>query len=182
MSRGDWWSVLATLVVTGAGYFAGGRMVALGCFVFAGIIGIGLHLTRKNVEGVDLWLGFDGVSDALLCIQNRGKEPVFDAVVRIPEDGSCFASQPIARIDPDGAPWPVSGGTRSEIRKALAMMGLSRNPDEQSHPIPIRITFSNLRGKPRIFDDLEIELPFSLSSIRRKTRRPTFRRLAFWSR
>lgn len=50
MSREDWWSVAATLIVSGIGYFVGGEKTAYGCLIVGFIIAIILHLTRSKKE------------------------------------------------------------------------------------------------------------------------------------
>jgi len=46
MSRGDGWSVAATLVIAGIAYFIGGAKAAIGAIVVGVLIGLYLHLTK----------------------------------------------------------------------------------------------------------------------------------------
>jgi hypothetical protein len=48
MSRADWWSVAATLLATGVGYFVGGEKAAYGCLIAGAIIALVLHFTRHK--------------------------------------------------------------------------------------------------------------------------------------
>jgi len=50
MSRGDWWSVSATLVAGGIAYFIGGAKAAIGCIVVGLAIAVILHFTGRKKE------------------------------------------------------------------------------------------------------------------------------------
>lgn len=115
----------------------------------------------------DLWLGFDGAG-GLLCVQNKGIEPIFNVRVKIPEDGRCFTSPPINRIDQDGSAWPVANGTREAIRKAVANAVWNRQEGTDT-PVPVCIEYSTRDGRNGSFKELEISLPFTSSSFRRRS-------------
>jgi hypothetical protein len=117
----------------------------------------------------DLWLGFDGIGrDATLCAQSRGMEALFDVRVKIPESGSCFVSQPITRVISDGSPHPCPPGTFNVIRDSVASVILKGFVHADAQSIPVRITYSTQAEKGLHFDDLEISLPFTISSFRRR--------------
>lgn len=50
MSRSDFWSIAATLIITGAAYFAGGRISAYVCIGFGVLIALYLLATHKKTE------------------------------------------------------------------------------------------------------------------------------------
>jgi hypothetical protein len=50
MSRGDWGSVVVTLIATGAAYYLRGPRVAAACIILGIIISLILHFTKKTVE------------------------------------------------------------------------------------------------------------------------------------
>jgi hypothetical protein len=50
MSRGDFWSIAATLIVAGVGYFVGGKWTAYGCIGLGGLIILYLLFTHQEKE------------------------------------------------------------------------------------------------------------------------------------
>jgi len=52
MSRSDFWSIAATLIITGAAYFVGGRISAYVCMGFGVLIALYLLATHKKTEPV----------------------------------------------------------------------------------------------------------------------------------
>src|SRR5260370_27513397 len=50
MSRSDFWSIAATLIVAGVGYFVSGKATAYGCIGLGVFIMITLLLARKKQE------------------------------------------------------------------------------------------------------------------------------------
>jgi len=52
MSRSDFWSIAATLIITGAAYFVGGRISAYVCVGFGVLIALYLLATHKKTEPV----------------------------------------------------------------------------------------------------------------------------------
>ena len=52
MSRSDFWSIAATLIITGAAYFVGGRISAYVCMGFGVLIALYLLATHKKAESV----------------------------------------------------------------------------------------------------------------------------------
>jgi hypothetical protein len=50
MSRDNWWSVAAILILTGIGYFVGREKAVLCCLIFGTIIAIILYCTRRKKE------------------------------------------------------------------------------------------------------------------------------------
>src|SRR5258707_548851 len=52
MSRSDFWSIAATLIITGAAYFVGGRVSAYVCTGFGVLIALYLLATHKKTEPV----------------------------------------------------------------------------------------------------------------------------------
>jgi hypothetical protein len=153
-------------------------LVIAGCLVLAWIVAE----TYRKSEGIDLWLGFDfntwGPESSALCIQNRGKEPIFNVVVNIPEDGSILKSQPIDRLEADGEHVSCSV-TKGQVRDAAdtALVGTPLHGvvrDERGMvkeaKIPIRISYTDRLGKHRNWDGLEFALPFRDSAIKRRAK------------
>jgi len=117
----------------------------------------------------DLWLGFDGAGQTMsLCIINSGPESIFNATVKIPEDGSCFRSEPISRVDPSGSPHGCPAGTMEAIRKAVGLAISTSRIEPNAKSVPVRISFSDLEGSQIEFDKLELALPLKASSFRRR--------------
>lgn len=131
----------------------------------------GSYEYSRAAHAPDLWLGFDinisAYDGSLLCIQNRSGEPLFDVTVKIPERGGIVTSQTISRLEGDGLPNSCSV-TRGQIREQLAV-ALLRPPYKKAENIPVRVTYTDLGGIRRNFDQLEMSLPFRESSFRRKS-------------
>lgn len=64
MSRGDGWSVAATLIATGIGYFVGGPKAAWGCLIVGLLIALILHFTRPRKELGTLPAALPSVKDS----------------------------------------------------------------------------------------------------------------------
>lgn len=117
----------------------------------------------------DLWLGFDGAGqNAMLSMLNRGPEAIFNATVKIPEDGSCFKSQPISRVDPGGSVYSCPAGFYDQIKNAVALALITKRIKSNAESIPVRISFTDLHNMKVDFDKLEVGLPFTASSFRRR--------------
>lgn len=117
----------------------------------------------------DLWLGFDGAGqNAMLSLQNRGPETIFNVTVKIPEDGSSFESRPISRSEPGGLTYACPPGLYDKIRDAIALAIMSGRAKPEAESLPVRISFTDLRGSRVDFDELEVRLPFGASSFRRR--------------
>jgi hypothetical protein len=143
----------------------------------------------KTPENVDLWLGFDfnswGPGNSALCIQSRGANPLFNVVASIGE----LRSYPIARLEPDGQPVSCSV-TKAQVGDAAQDVALcetqklrdiKRGADGrmQEASVPMEVTYTDRSGKSRTCGDFEVKLPFSMSSIKKRTKQSIFRRLRF---
>jgi hypothetical protein len=184
MSRGDGWSVVATLIAGGAGYLIGGPKAAWVCIALGVMGALILHFTRNVNYRTDLWLGFDfntwGPESSALCVQNKGKEPIFNVVVNIPDDGSELKSNSIDRLEADGQPVSCSV-KKGKVRDAVDSTVVARSEklydivrDENGRikeaKMPMRVAYTDGRGKRRKYNEFEILLPFKDSSIKRKTK------------
>src|SRR6266436_2538579 len=126
-------------------------------------IGIPLQARESEAPRCDFWLEFSPQGSRFLLIQNTGAEPVFDAVVYIPSDGSVFKSDVINRLNNDRNWLPCTSRgnfvSLESVRKVLVetVLHASDNSDEVKN-IPVLIRYRTHRQQSGECH-LEIRLP-----------------------
>ena len=152
--------VIGLLIITIAAVFEGGhRQIESLKATHAA------RMQELEAEGLctpNLWLDFGPNTttsdDRTLRIQNSGGNPVFDVVVKIPCDGSCFNSDPISRLQNDTS-WVTCKANRAAVDqrtvRGFIVEEMLRGAKDE---IPVLISFREHPQKQRDFR-LVIRLP-----------------------
>lgn len=174
----------SAFIVAGISFFVHSLKTAGISLILGFVIALGLYLRWHAAEEIDIWLGFSedswGPGSALLCIQNNGEKPIFNVVVCIPNGGPALQSDPISRLKEHSAVESCSL-TKNQVVDAVlrAVIEIPRKTPGpiSEYKLPVRINYTDSRGRARHFDGLEIhEPPFE---IRRTPKSAVFDRLVF---